>query len=249
MDLPPSAPERKTFLCRALPRLLLLLIFHASLFARDFAAAGSVQLPDQAPIPQPRGDVLPKAAKERQEQAPLSSAEKACRKELRTLGVEFTDASNVTADGGCSLPHPIEVTKLSKRMRLEPPALLECSTALAAARFFQSEGKALARKHFEADIETVQQASGYVCRPIGDGKDLSQHAFGKALDVSGLVFSDKQEIKVGQYGDGGKPAAFLKALRAAACGPFSTVLGPGTNADHEDHFHFDTKKRRKAYCR
>jgi hypothetical protein len=39
-------------------------------------------------------------------------------------------------------------------------------------------------------------------------------------------------------------AKFLDALRKAACGPFKTVLGPGSDADHALHFHFDLAPRR-----
>jgi hypothetical protein len=33
-------------------------------------------------------------------------------------------------------------------------------------------------------------------------------------------------------------------VRKAACGPFKTVLGPGSDADHALHFHFDLAPRR-----
>ncbi|MFN3868427.1 MAG: extensin family protein [Hyphomicrobiaceae bacterium] len=39
---------------------------------------------------------------------------------------------------------------------------------------------------------------------------------------------------------------FLRQLHAAACGIFSTVLGPQANAAHHDHFHFDLKARRRT---
>lgn len=39
---------------------------------------------------------------------------------------------------------------------------------------------------------------------------------------------------------------FLRRLHTAACGIFSTVLGPEANAAHHDHFHFDLKARRRT---
>lgn len=39
---------------------------------------------------------------------------------------------------------------------------------------------------------------------------------------------------------------FLRRLHSAACGIFSTVLGPEANAAHHDHFHLDLKQRRHA---
>lgn len=246
-DLLPSVPERQIRAAGARPRRLL---FVCTFFlATAPALAGSIQLPERAPIPQPRPEASAEPSTTEPRPDALPSSERACREQLRKLDVVFREADDVAAEEGCSLPHPIEITRLSERIRLDPPATLECETALAAARFFQSAASDLARKHFKSDLVAVRQASGYVCRPINGGKNLSEHAFGKALDIAGLAFSDETEIEVTQYGDGGEPAGFLKELRAAACGPFSTVLGPGTNADHEDHFHLDMKERRAPYCR
>jgi hypothetical protein len=45
----------------------------------------------------------------------------------------------------------------------------------------------------------------------------------------------------------GKP--MRKAYRAA-CGPFSTTLGPESDRYHRDHLHFDIARQRGgAYCR
>ncbi|TIS79786.1 MAG: extensin family protein, partial [Mesorhizobium sp.] len=39
---------------------------------------------------------------------------------------------------------------------------------------------------------------------------------------------------------------FLNAVRKAACGPFKTVLGPGSDADHSLHLHLDLAPRRNG---
>jgi hypothetical protein len=41
---------------------------------------------------------------------------------------------------------------------------------------------------------------------------------------------------------------FVRAMHAGACKAFGTVLGPAANAAHRDHFHFDMKQRRGAFC-
>ena len=43
-----------------------------------------------------------------------------------------------------------------------------------------------------------------------------------------------------------KEAEFMLSVRLAACGPFKTVLGPGSDADHATHFHFDLQPRRSG---
>ncbi len=41
--------------------------------------------------------------------------------------------------------------------------------------------------------------------------------------------------------------AFQRTARASACLYFSTVLGPGSNAAHDDHLHLDVKQRGGGY--
>jgi hypothetical protein len=44
-------------------------------------------------------------------------------------------------------------------------------------------------------------------------------------------------------------ANFLRSIHHAACGPFSTVLGPEADRNHRNHFHFDTAPRGgKTHC-
>ena len=42
--------------------------------------------------------------------------------------------------------------------------------------------------------------------------------------------------------------SFLRKVRGEACDRFGTVLGPGYNRDHADHFHLDLKERRNVAC-
>ncbi len=39
----------------------------------------------------------------------------------------------------------------------------------------------------------------------------------------------------------------LNTVRSDACSYFTTVLGPGYNPEHADHFHFDLMQRRSGY--
>jgi len=56
---------------------------------------------------------------------------------------------------------------------------------------------------------------------------------------------------VGASENGPSERTFLRGVRQAACGPFKTVLGPGADEFHTDHFHLDMARRRSdsAYCR
>ena len=39
----------------------------------------------------------------------------------------------------------------------------------------------------------------------------------------------------------------LNSVRSDACSYFTTVLGPGYNREHADHFHFDLMQRRSGH--
>lgn len=84
--------------------------------------------------------------------------------------------------------------------------------------------------------------------PQGETK-LSEHAYGNALDVAGFGLADGRHIDV-RVDAPGADAKFLDAVRKAACGPFKTVLGPGSDAEHALHFHFDLEPRRdgSTFC-
>ena len=72
-------------------------------------------------------------------------------------------------------------------------------------------------------------------------KQLSEHSFGNALDVMGFVLTDGREISVMKGWRGRDPAEqeFLREAFVGACRYFTTVLGPGSDAFHYDHFHID----------
>ena len=99
-------------------------------------------------------------------------------------------------------------------------------------------------------LVSIDQASAYVCRPRHGTEKLSEHAFGNALDIATFELADGRRIGVRAEATGAE-ATFLGQVRKAACGPFTTVLGPGSDADHALHFHIDLAMRRpgSAFCR
>lgn len=173
-----------------------------------------------------------------------------CRERLAALGVVFAEAAPISEPEGCAAPHPLTVSKLSATIALTPPAVLTCAMAEASARFVRDHAAPLAKAGFGAPLAAVEQASSYVCRPRRGGAKLSEHAFANALDWSALTLADGTRIEVRAHDAAKKPRAFalISKLHERACGPFATVLGPGADADHADHFHFDLATRRSPFC-
>ncbi len=201
------------------------------------AASTTLTLPAEAPLPTPRPHARLVHAG-----TTLPADEAACRRDLKRLQVAFAPASPVKAPGACSLPHPLKVTALSPHIAVAPAAIINCQTARAAAILLQTTGQKAALEHLGAPIARIRNASGYVCRTRNGQKRLSEHAYGNALDISRFTLSDGRRIAVKSYGKSPE-RKFLKTIQAKACGIFKTVLGPGSDADHADHFHLDMRQR------
>lgn len=237
--------------------------------ANDANAAGgdkanaAPETPQTAPVPQEspheaegpdKGEAGPLAAKPTTPPDPRSAqkpsllmppAEVACRQRLRDLGVSFEDRPAEHDEAGCSLSYPLAVRSLGTGVALKPEALMNCAMAEAAARFVAGTVKPTAEREFGAPLTSIDQASAYVCRPRNGGSKLSEHAFGNALDIARFTLADGKAVDVILRPEE-REARFLGAVRKAACGPFKTVLGPGSDADHALHFHFDLAPRRNG---
>lgn len=173
-------------------------------------------------------------------------AEGDCRERLNELRIGFEAQSPIGEAQGCSLPFPLMVSRLSGDVSVEPPAVMNCAMAEAAAGFVRDVVSPAAQSIYGSDLASVAGVSGYTCRPRNGSTKLSEHAFGNALDISRFVLADGTAIDVGNATPDDKARRFLALIRTAACGPFKTVLGPGSDADHADHLHVDLAERREG---
>ena len=176
-----------------------------------------------------------------------------CSKALSTLGVTAVSVDPIRS-GGCGIPAPVEVAALGGgAVKLSMKAVVNCDMASTLAAFMRDTVDPLARQKLGAGVTDIRVAAAYHCRTRNgvSGAKLSEHAKGNAIDISALKVKGDW-IEVGGK-NGFAQAAFLKEVRKAACGPFTTVLGPGSDAYHSDHFHFDLAQRGKTgrglYCR
>lgn len=179
-----------------------------------------------------------------------SREELACRTRLTLLGAVFKEAAPVVNEQGCNMPHPIEMSRMTETIVIAPSVVLNCAIAETAARFMHEVASPAAKSEFDAEVKSIAQASGFVCRPRNGTAKLSEHAFGNALDIASFTLSNGKVIAV-EPAPPPKNEKFLRTVRNAACGPFKTVLGPGSNADHALHLHFDLAQRRNGgvYCK
>lgn len=203
-----------------------------------------------SPIPPPIA-TDPRSAMRPDPSGTLPAPEAACRRRLASLGATFgEEGARFDAQAGCSVPYPLMLRSFGHGIELEPAAEMSCAMAEAASRFIQEVAAPAARTVFASELKSVSQASAYVCRRRNGGGKLSEHAFGNALDIAAFTLADGTSIKIEPRPETER-AFFLGRLRRAACGIFSTVLGPGSDADHATHLHVDLQPRKsgRSFCR
>jgi len=179
---------------------------------------------------------------------------KTCLANLKALGVRFRPLPRIDDGNGCGIDAPIAVTRLGKGVALRPEGQMRCATALALAQWTADIVTPMVRKARPgAALTALDQASTYVCRKrnsAATGK-ISEHAHGNAVDIAGfsLAGGDSFSIKP-RMQDSTLDGALQRAVTAAACLYFTTVLDPGSDAAHETHLHLDTLRRRNdfRYC-
>jgi hypothetical protein len=170
-----------------------------------------------------------------------------CRRDLKRLRVEYRDLDPIH-DGSCGIDFPVEVSAIGN-IEMKPAATLSCDMAATFSRWTRKELVPTARWRYFSGVKTIHQGSSYACRSIaGSGGTPSQHSLGNALDVMRIELSNGKDIDVRKPGwFAFRTRGFLNAVRADGCDYFSTVLGPGYNADHANHFHFDIMQRKNGY--
>lgn len=151
---------------------------------------------------------------------------------------------------GCGIAQPVKLSRVGG-LALSRPALVDCPTAAALLTWVEN-GLKPAVGEIGGGPAGLKVAASYSCRTRNSrkGAKLSEHAKGRAIDISGVTLRNGATLTVSQgWRDPGQ-GPVMRAMHGAACGPFGTVLGPAADRYHQDHFHFDTARYRNgAYCR
>ena len=113
----------------------------------------------------------------------------------------------------CYIDQPIKLYSTTTT-RLTSPVTLSCSFAESFGNWTVNVG-----------AESMTHMRGYNCRKIAESKFMSQHSYGNAIDISVI--------------DGVSIANNWKEPTRKACGHFTNILTPATNAAHHDHLHLD----------
>jgi hypothetical protein len=162
--------------------------------------------------------------------------------------------------GICGATHPFKVTALNDgSVALNATETLDCPMIAALDGWIRDVVQPAAEARFGERVVRVNSMGSYSCRGINNmsGANLSEHSFANAIDIGGFVLASGRELNVrkGFNGADEQERAFLHEAHAGACTSFTTVLGPGYNIFHYNHFHMDlalhgsTSRGPRRYCK
>ncbi|MHA1559311.1 MAG: extensin-like domain-containing protein [Alphaproteobacteria bacterium] len=163
----------------------------------------------------------------------------------------------IREDLACGMSKPLSVAALNDgTIVVGPTATIGCPMAVALEQWLEGSVQQAAWTRLGSQVVGIHQLSSYACRGRNGvvGADLSEHAFGNALDIASFELADGRVVSVEDDWSRGTQAErdFLREILATACQYFNTVLGPGVEF-HYDHFHVDLAHHNAAgtsrYCR
>lgn len=220
-------------------------------------SSGAVAEP---PLPPPRP---PSLGSDDRSSPPLSSAPveaavpgsqvtepESCLERLRKAGFGIEPAEMPKVENAeCRIDQPVRLLTVpvssqpETGIALKEKPILACVFAESLGRWLGDLVAPTVAGYAAKPVLAVQTGPGFECRNRNrstTGK-LSAHAEGMAIDISHFELADGTKLSIKPEGDGQGQEA-IATLRKAACGWFTTILGPGSDAAHSDHLHVDLQK-------
>ena len=182
-------------------------------------------------------------------------AERACMAQ-KPQSYFVRQVNKIKDKGTCGVEYPLKVGALQDgTIGIGPDADARLPDHHRARNLDAHSVQPAAIAYFGVPVVEIKQISAYSCRTRNSkrGAELSEHAFGNALDIAGFMLAngrtvDRQVGLARQEDEQG----FLREIFATACKSFNTTLGPGA-AYHADHFHVDLARHGKSgtykYCK
>lgn len=190
-----------------------------------------------------------------QREAWRSQAENQCLAQKLVRASAYAEPMQaINGPGACGMDHPFAMTAFAEgSVTLRSKAVLACPAISTVDLWLADIVQPAAAAYFGASVAELK-AGSYSCRSVNGqaGARASEHAYGNAVDLMGLRLADGREINI-ERGWHGDPAEqdFLREIFTGACGYFTTVLAPGSDAFHYNHIHMDLARRTsgRAVCK
>jgi hypothetical protein len=228
-------------------RLLLALLW--------LAGAGSgIAVAEEVPLPRPRPPLWIEPQSFREAAGPdfnsadVSSEPTECDKRILTIAAVEPLPRLIGPDacgGSDMLRLAAALRPDGTRIEIKPAPVLRCEFAESVAAWLRDEVAPRIDK-LGASLRTVETYDDFECRGRNrvTGAKLSEHGKGNAVDLRSFALADGRSIGLT---DTSVAKEFREEIRDSACHRFTTVLGPGSDAQHESHIHLDLIERAKGY--
>jgi hypothetical protein len=214
-------------------------------------AASLTAMADEPPLPPPRPAELGAPDKPAEAPpppvpaAPKADATSTCLAKLVASGASAEPESvPATSVEGCGIDSPVRLSSITVAdgdvVSLPDRPLVACEYALVLADYVRLIVAPLGQAMLHAKVAAIETGPGYTCRTQDRiaGAKISAHGHGLAVDFMAITFADKRRVMVERQASADE-ASYFRALRTAACGWFTTVLGPGSDAFHANNMHLD----------
>ena len=214
--------------------------------------AFSAPIAESPPLPPPRpaemlSHPVPNDIGPAEQAKPAPTIDQACLDRLGAAGIEFEVVTvPLAANPGCAIETPVRLkaVKLASRWRtsisLPDEPTLSCQFSERFGHWLRDLVAPLIAGELAVELKSVRTGPGYECRNRNRAETgkISAHASGLAVDVASFELANGRTLPIKPNGDEHLRAT-VDAIRVAACGWFTTVLGPGSDSAHADHMHID----------
>ncbi len=225
--------------------------------AETATSQSTLPVPRQKPVSSTERSIVPQAKPGNpQSEAAEKSAEAKVSKQVEAsvpckgIDGKFVEVPPVVGENGCGFATAVRLEAAGQGAPIRLPAnpVLRCHFAGQLTNWIAVDVAAAASEIAGEALKLIRTGPGYQCRRRNnkpDGK-LSEHAVGDAIDIAAFEFESGKIISI-EDGWGARDdedpsvqARFLRAIHAAACERFTTVLGPEADEYHQSHFHLDS---------
>jgi len=214
--------------------------------------ASNAPIDQSPPLPRPRpaevpSHLAPYDAAPAEQAKPEPTIDQACLDRLRTAGIEFEPVTlPPAAKPGCTIETPVRLKAIKMApqggtsIRLPDEPTLSCRFGERFSNWLRDLVAPLIAGELAVELKSVRTGPGFECRNRNraEAGKISAHASGLAADVESFELANGKKLAIKPDGDEHLRAT-VDAIRVAACGWFTTVLGPGSDAAHADHMHVD----------
>jgi hypothetical protein len=180
--------------------------------------------------------------------AAAPAAPSACQVRLAKLAV-FQPLPTLVGPGECGAVDAVHLDAVilpdQTKVAVTPAGILRCPMAEELAHWVREDVAPTATK-LGSPLRVLDNFDSYECRGRNRvrGATLSEHGRADAIDVRLFKLADGRSLTLT---DVNVDKAWRETIKASVCARFSTVLGPGSDGNHEEHIHLDLAERRNNY--